>query len=53
VLVIDGKNNSDNGMSTRNNNSNDGMITGRVCNQISGGIAQSCTQSASVCQGRG
>jgi hypothetical protein len=65
VLVIDGKNNnddgmstgknnnSDDGMSTGKNNNNDGMITGRVCNQSSGGIVQSCTQSASVCQGRG
>jgi hypothetical protein len=53
VLVIDGKNSSDDGMSTGKNSSNDGMITGRVFNQISGGIAQSCTQSTSVCQGRG
>jgi hypothetical protein len=64
VLVIDGKNNNDDGMftgknnnddgmSTGKNNNNDGMITGRVCNQSSGGIAQSCTQSTSVRQGRG
>jgi hypothetical protein len=53
VLVIDGKNNNDDGMSTGKNNNNDGMITGRVCNQSSGGIAQSFTQSASVRQGRG
>jgi hypothetical protein len=32
VLVIDGKNNNDNGMLTGKNNNNNGMITGRVCN---------------------
>jgi hypothetical protein len=30
VLVIDGKNNNDDGMSIGNNNINNGMITGRV-----------------------
>ena len=54
VLVIDGKNNNDddmstgknnidNGISKGKNNNDDGMITDRVCNQSSGGIAQSCT----------
>jgi hypothetical protein len=43
VLVIDGKNNNDDGMSTGKNNNNDGMITIRVCNQILRGIAKSCT----------
>jgi hypothetical protein len=49
VLVIDGMKSSDDGMSIEKNNNNDGMITRKVCNQSSGGIAQSFTQSASVC----
>jgi hypothetical protein len=68
VLVIDGKNHSDDGMFSGKNNNNDGMITGRKCQagtrsllgrrrrespRSSEEIVQSCTQSASVHQGRG
>jgi hypothetical protein len=67
VLVINGKNNSEDGIFKDNNNKNEGMITGRMCQEISRSIlrrhrreisrsskekAQIFTQSASVLQGQ-
>jgi hypothetical protein len=43
MIVIDGKHISDDGMLTGKNINNKDMIIGRVCNQSSGGRAQSCT----------
>jgi hypothetical protein len=50
VIVIDGKNNSDDGKCAWQEQQRQHR---RASSRSSGGIAQSCTQSTSVCQGQG